>query len=188
MTIGDLARYRDGQVNTFTFGHHPNARVRAIIAASDGSILGSTAFGIVGWKNGKQQILTVQNGLPCNTVNTLISDDAGNLSLNAACDLNVIPKQEMQRWWEHPETKLSLRVFDILDGVEPGWAPFNASARTPDGRLWFTNSSVVQVIDPANIPEILFRRPWILALWLQTARPTCWIRQLSSPENARSRN
>lgn len=153
LTIGDLARYRDGQVNTFTFGHHPNTRVRAIIAASDGSILGSTAFGIVGWKNGKQQILTVQNGLPCNTVNTLISDDAGNLWLNAECGLIVIPKREMQRWWEHPETKLSLRVFDILDGVEPGWAPFNASARTPDGRLWFTNSSVVQVIDPANIPE-----------------------------------
>jgi signal transduction histidine kinase/ligand-binding sensor domain-containing protein len=153
LTTGDLARYRDGQVNIFTFGHHPNTRVRAIIAASDGSILGATAFGIVGWKNGKQQILTVQNGLPCNTVNTLISDDAANLWLNAECGLIEIPKQEMQLWWEHPETKLSLRFFDVLDGAEPGWAPFNASAKTPDGRLWFTNSSVVQVIDPAYIPE-----------------------------------
>ena len=153
LTIGDLARYRDGQVNTFTFGHHPNTRVRAIIAASDGPILGATAFGIVGWKNGKQQILTVQNGLPCNTVNTLISDDAANLWLNAECGLIEIPKQQMQLWWEHPETKLSLRFFDVLDGAEPGWAPFNASAKTPDGRLWFTNSSVVQVIDPAHIPE-----------------------------------
>jgi signal transduction histidine kinase/ligand-binding sensor domain-containing protein len=153
LTRGDLARYRDGQLNTFTFGHHANTRVRAIIAASDGSILGATAFGIVGWKNGKQEILTVQNGLPCNTVNTLISDDAGNLWLSAECGLIEIPKQEMQLWWEHPETRLSLRVLDILDGMEPGWAPFNASTKTPDGRLWFTNSSLVQVIDPAHIPE-----------------------------------
>jgi len=48
---------------------------------------------------------------------------------------------------------LSLRVFDTLDGVEPGWAPFNTSAKTPDGRLWFSNSSVVQMIDPAHLPE-----------------------------------
>ena len=153
LTTGDLARYRDGHLDTFTFGQHPNTRVRAIVVASDGSILGSTEFGIVGWKNGKQQILTVQNGLPCNTVNTLISDDAGNLWLHAQCGLIEIPKQQLQLWWEHPETKLSLRVFDTLDGVEPGWAPFNASAKTPDGRLWFTNASVVQVIDPAHIPE-----------------------------------
>ena len=153
LVTGDLARYRDGRLDTFSYGQHPNTRVLAITMASDGSILGSTAFGIVGWKNGKQQILTVQNGLPCNTVNTLISDEAGNLWLYAECGLIEIPKQEIQRWWERPESKLSLKVFDVLDGAEPGWAPFNASAKTPDGRLWFTNTSVVQVIDPAHIPE-----------------------------------
>jgi len=89
-------------------GHHPNARIMAIIAAPDGSILGATAFGIVGWRNGRQQILAVQNGLPCDSLNTLISDDAGNLWLNAECSLIEIPKQERQLWWEHPESKLSL--------------------------------------------------------------------------------
>jgi len=153
LVTGDLARYRDGQVNIFTFGNHPNSRVLAITAASDGSILGGTAFGVVGWKDGKQQILTVQNGLPCNAVNALISDDAGNLWLYAQCGLIEIPKQQMQLWWEHPKSRLSLRVFDTLDGVEPGWAPFNTSAKTPDGRLWFSNSSVVQMIDPAHLPE-----------------------------------
>jgi signal transduction histidine kinase len=159
LVTGDLARYRDGQVNTFTFGDHPNSRVLALAAASDGSILGGTEFGVVGWKNGKQQILTVQNGLPCNAVNALISDDAGNLWLNAGCGLIEISKQQMQVWWENPESKLSLRVFDILDGVQPGFAPFNSSAKTPDGRLWFANGSVVQVIDPAHIPENILPPP-----------------------------
>jgi ligand-binding sensor domain-containing protein len=153
LTTDDLAHYRDDKVDTFTFGQHPKSRVRSIAIASDGSILGATAFGMLAWKNGKQQVLTVENGLPCKAVNTLISDDAGNLWLYADCGLIELPRHEMQLWWEHPRSKLSMRVFDVLDGVESGWAPFNASAKTPDGRLWFTNDSVVQVIDPAHVHE-----------------------------------
>jgi len=75
---GDLARYRSGKAETFHFVGHPNSQVRAIIAASDGSILGATAFGVLGWKNGIQQILTVRNGLPCDTIHALISDNQDN--------------------------------------------------------------------------------------------------------------
>jgi streptogramin lyase len=150
---GDLARYRDGQISDFKFGHHPDSRVVAITATPDGSILGATEFGVVGWKDGKQQILTVQNGLPCNSVTALISDDAGNLWLLAKCGLIEIPKEQMQLWWEHAERKLTLRVFDALDGVQPGVGHFNNSAKTPDGRLWFANGIVLQVIDPAHISD-----------------------------------
>jgi hypothetical protein len=59
----------------------------------------------------------------------------------------------MRLWWEHPESKLNLRVFDTFDGVQPGLAHFSNSAKTPDGRLWFANGTVVQVIDPAHIAE-----------------------------------
>ena len=150
---GDLARYRDGQISDFKFANHPNSRVVAITAAPDGSILGATEFGVVGWKDEKQQILTVQNGLPCNNVTALISDDAGNLWLFAQCGLVEIPKEQMQLWWEHAERKLTLRVFDALDGVQPGQGHFNTSAKTPDGRLWFANGIVLQVIDPAHISD-----------------------------------
>jgi len=151
LVTGDLARYRDGQINTFMFGDHPNSRVLAITAASDGSILGGTAFGLIGWKNGKRQILTVRNGLPCNAVNAVISDDAGNLWLDAQCGLIEIPNDQIELFWEHPESKLNLRVFDTFDGVRPGLGHFNTSAKTPDGRLWFANGNVVQVVDPAHI-------------------------------------
>jgi len=48
---------------------------------------------------------------------------------------------------------LKLRVFDVFDGVQPGWAPFQTAARTPDGRLWFTNGAVLQMIDPSHLYE-----------------------------------
>jgi PAS domain S-box-containing protein len=48
---------------------------------------------------------------------------------------------------------LNLRVFDTFDGFRPGLGHFNTSAKTPDGRLWFANGSVLQVIDPAHLSQ-----------------------------------
>ena len=148
---GNLARFRSGKAEIFTFANHPNTRVKALFAASDGSILGATEFGVVGWKNGKQQILTVRNGLPCSDINSVISDDQGDLWLYAACGLIEIPKDEVQRWWGEPEGKLRARVFDALDGVQSGVSHFNSSSKGPDGRLWFANASIVQTVDPAHM-------------------------------------
>jgi hypothetical protein len=39
----------------------------------------------------------------------------------------------------------------VSDGVQPWRGHFNASARTPDGRLWFANGSVVQMVDPDHM-------------------------------------
>jgi signal transduction histidine kinase/ligand-binding sensor domain-containing protein len=148
---GDLARYRSGKTETFPFPHHPGSRVNELIAASDGSILGATAFGVVGWKNGKRQILTVRNGLPCDSIHALISDDRGDLWLYAQCGLIEIADAELQRWWGRPESRLKMRVFDVSDGVQPGQGHFNASAKSPDGRLWFANRTILQMIDPDHI-------------------------------------
>jgi signal transduction histidine kinase/ligand-binding sensor domain-containing protein len=149
---GDLARYRDGRIDMFTFGEHPHSRVIAIAALADGSIMGATEFGVIGWKNGKQQILTTRNGLPCDTVTALISDNTGDLWLDTQCGIIEIPKDQMQLWWEHGESQLKLRAFDSLEGARSGLGHFNTSTKTPDGRLWFANGAVVQVIDPAHIP------------------------------------
>jgi signal transduction histidine kinase len=145
---GDLARYRDGKTELFPFTGHPDSRVNQLVAASDGSILGATAFGVVGWKNGKQQILTVRNGLPCDGIRALISDNRGDLWLHTQCALIEVDHTELQRWWEQPDGTLQLRIFDVSDGVQPGRGHFNTSTRGPDGRLWFANGSVLQMVDP----------------------------------------
>src|SRR5271154_2870062 len=35
--------------------------------------------------------------------------------------------------------------------TESGVGHFNTSAKTPDGRLWFANGSVLQTVDPAHM-------------------------------------
>ncbi|RZU43081.1 hypothetical protein BDD14_4699 [Edaphobacter modestus] len=42
---GDLARYRSGKTEIFPYTHHPGSRVNELIAASDGSILGTLTGG-----------------------------------------------------------------------------------------------------------------------------------------------
>jgi signal transduction histidine kinase len=148
---GNLARFRFGNPEIIAFPNHPKTRVKALYATSDSSILGATEFGVVAWKNGKQQILSSRNGLPCDDVNGLVSDKPGNLWLYAACGLIEIPRDDVQRWWQEPGGKLRMRVFDALDGVQSGSSAFTSSSRAPDGRLWFANGSVAQTIDPAQL-------------------------------------
>jgi signal transduction histidine kinase len=148
---GDLARYRHGETEILPFKHEENSVVDQLIVTSDGSVLGATPVGVIGWKDGKQQTLTIRNGLPCDAVNALIEDTQRSLWLYTQCGLVEIAGGEMQRWWGQPDITLQLRTFDAFDGVQPGGAPFGAAARSPDGRLWFANGIALQMIDPGHL-------------------------------------
>jgi signal transduction histidine kinase/ligand-binding sensor domain-containing protein len=148
---GDLARYRHGKTEIFPFKHGDDSRVHQLVVNSDGSVLGATPLGVVGWKEGKQKTLTVRNGLPCDVVYALIEDSHRALWLYTQCGLVEIAGTELQRWWGQPDITVQLRTFDAFDGVQPGRAPFGGAARSPDGRLWFANGVVLQMIDPDHL-------------------------------------
>jgi signal transduction histidine kinase/ligand-binding sensor domain-containing protein len=148
---GDLARYQDGRTETFRFQHTSKTRVEQLAVNPDGSVLGATAYGLVGWRGGKQVTLTTQNGLPCDIAYASILDDQGNLWIYMQCGLVEIKNEELQNWWEHPDTKLQPRLFDALDGAQPGRAPFNGVTRSPDGKLWFASGVVLQMIDSDHL-------------------------------------
>src|SRR5229473_4720993 len=148
---GDLARYWHGKTEIFSFKQGEDSRVNQVIVNSDGSALGATALGLVGWKEGKERTLTVRNGLPCDAVNALIEDNHLSLWLYTQCGLVEIADTEMQRWWGQPDITVQVKTFDAFDGVQPGYAPFGGAARTADGRLWFANGVVLQMIDPGHL-------------------------------------
>jgi signal transduction histidine kinase/ligand-binding sensor domain-containing protein len=149
LTNGDLVRYRYGQLQVVPFKH--DSRVNQLFVNADGAVVGATAFGLIGWKEGTQQTLTVRNGLPCDGVNAFVTDRQGDLWLYMQCGLVQIASPQLQRWWEHPDVRLQVRTYDAFDGVEPGLAPFQGAARSADGRLWFANNGVLQMVDPAHL-------------------------------------
>jgi PAS domain S-box-containing protein len=156
---GDIARYRNGNHEIFSFDHTTNLRVRQVIANADGSVLGTTAGGLIGWKDGKLQTMTVRNELPCNDIFSIISDQ-NNYWLYTQCGLVEISSTQIQQWWGHPSLVLKVNVIDQSDGVRPGEAPFSPQAsRSPDGKLWFANNSVLQMFDPAHTKKNLVSPP-----------------------------
>ena len=161
LTNGDLARYREGHAETFHFEHPPNSVVYQVALSSDGSVLGATSYGLIGWSSGKQRTLGARNGLPCDGVNSFVEDNRGDLWLYMRCGLVQIEKNDLQKWWADANVKLQPRVFDVFDGFRAGIpTPFERSAlRDRDGRLWFANASVVQMVDPAHMVRNLTPPP-----------------------------
>jgi PAS domain S-box-containing protein len=153
LTSGGLARYRNGQMEFFSFNQSPrDGPVHGLLVNSDGSVLAATPSGVVGWRNGRVQRLTVRNGLPCDAIYALISDRKATLWLYAACGLIAVPNAELQRWWKSPGTTVESRLLDVFDGAQPMSTPFRPNAsQSPDGRLWFANQNVVQMIDPDHL-------------------------------------
>jgi PAS domain S-box-containing protein len=150
---GDLARYQQGRAETFRFEHPPDSRVHQVLLSADGSVLGATTYGLIGWSNGKQQTLSARNGLPCDGVYSAVKDGSDALWLYMQCGLVEIARSDLQRWWAESNVKLQPRVFDVFDGFQGGnRAAFESKAvRTVDGRLWFANGFVAQTIDPAYL-------------------------------------
>ena len=150
---GRLARYRNGQIEFFSLNESPHeVPVHGLLVNSDGSVLVATHSGVVEWQKNRIQRLTVRNGLPCDVVYGLISDSKATLWLYAACGLIAIPNQELQRWRESPDAALKFRLFDAFDGAQPMSTVFRPNATlSPDGRLWFANQNIVQMIDPDHL-------------------------------------
>jgi signal transduction histidine kinase/ligand-binding sensor domain-containing protein len=148
---GDLARYRNGRTETFHFTPAVESPIVQLSVSTDGTVLGATPSGLIGWKDGRTQTLTTKNGLHCDAVDAFTADDAGTLWLYTRCGFASIAKAQLQKWWDDPEAVLEVRVLDMLDGVQPGIAPFQGSARTTDGRLWFANGSLLQMIEPSRV-------------------------------------
>ncbi len=122
---GDFAVSSHGEMETIPYKRASGSRVRGVIANAEGSVLGATTSGVIGWKNGKMQSLTVRNGLPCDVTYGLVFDNVGNLWISTVCGIVEIEKTELSRWWNESESKLRLRILDFFDGVQPGAAYFD---------------------------------------------------------------
>lgn len=152
LTNGDLVRYRDGRMETFPAVDRSASLVQALITESDGSVWAATKEGLLRLKGGTSKLLTTRNGLPCDDIYTLVNDGAGSMWLYAKCGAIAIATAELEKWWAEPDSKVNPRILDVFDGAQPSLCPKQSqSSRSTDGRLWFANESVLQMIDPSRL-------------------------------------
>jgi signal transduction histidine kinase/ligand-binding sensor domain-containing protein len=152
---GDLVQFQDGKTQTLASNEVGSRRqIRDLLVESDGSVWGTTLDGVSRWKDGRRQNLTTNNGLPCDGIFALVQDQQSSLWLYSQCGIITIEKAELDSWWEHPDRVVKFKLLDAFDGAQPGLTSLKPQAmRSPDGRLWFVNSRVLQVLDPAHLQD-----------------------------------
>jgi len=150
---GDLVELRNGQAKTIPSGEVGNtSQIRDLLVEPDGSVWGTTLDEVARWKNGIRRNLTTRNGLPCDGIFALVKDAKDSLWVDTRCGLIEIENAELENWWGHSDSSVKFRLFDILDGIQPGLTSLKPqTARSPDGRLWFVNGHLLQVIDPDHL-------------------------------------
>ena len=158
---GDLAHLKDGVVQVYAQPHvGAFDPLKAISAPSSGTVMAYSSAGFLVFRNGVSHRLTSRNGLPCDSVNSFITDLRGNLFLNSRCGILRISRDELERWWKAPASDVTFQQFGPLDGArtEPS-INVPAAARSADGRLWFVNNRVLQVLDPDQLNKNVLPPP-----------------------------
>jgi signal transduction histidine kinase/ligand-binding sensor domain-containing protein len=148
-----LARYRNGQVEVISLWEGEGLfQTYSLFVDSEDAVWVSTNKGLYRWKDGSLNLLDSRNGLPCSSVYAAIEDNYGSLWLYAQCGLLKIPATDLTTWREQAESKVSVKIFDLLDGAFPSPSAIISprAAKSPDGRLWFTNGKIAQTIDPSR--------------------------------------
>lgn len=151
---GTLARYRNGRFQTISLGHSESTfSVQDPFVDSDNSLWLPTTVGLFRWDAGRLNIINGDNGLSCGSIFSVVKDNSGALWLSARCGFLRIEPSELAKWRERPNSHLTITSFDALDGAHPGGgSTFQpASAKAVDGRLWFINGVLAQVIDPNRL-------------------------------------
>jgi signal transduction histidine kinase/ligand-binding sensor domain-containing protein len=150
---GELGLFRNGTLQKFPV--NPDSKsplANQAIAQPDGSVLAAFDDGLVGLRQGKVQRLTTKNGLPCESIFSFVQDNEKRWWLNTQCGIVEFSDSELQRFWANPDAVIQTRVYDVLDGARPSARPpFNSAANSRDGRVWFVNSGVVQMVDPSTL-------------------------------------
>jgi signal transduction histidine kinase/ligand-binding sensor domain-containing protein len=148
---GSLARYRAGKFEIVAKDLSPRS-VLSLAVDEDGSVWAATRDGLFRWREGVVKRLGLANGLPCEQIPAVIKDDDGALWLYSNCGVVSIAPTEIGRWWQHPESKIRTRIFDALDGAQGALTTFLPQAsKSPDGRLWFTNDTIIQSVNPRHL-------------------------------------
>lgn len=126
--------------------------INAMIVDPEHGIWLTTLRGLGYFADGSLRMLDAASGLPCNNVFALVADIHADLWLSMECGIAHLTRDAVRRWIANPGAIVVSRLFDAADGANPAHSDFSPMATaSPDGRLWFANGSILQMIDPATI-------------------------------------
>src|SRR5260370_42267002 len=128
----------------------------AITRDVEGNFWIGSEGGLSRFDHGLFVTLPKKNGLPGKSVSGIVEDDAGFLWLAGTLSIFRVSLQELKKALLSPSYRMEGASFDGTDGLRGlprQREPFPTAIRSSDGRLWFSTSEGVAVIDPRHLPK-----------------------------------
>jgi signal transduction histidine kinase/ligand-binding sensor domain-containing protein len=160
---GEIAVYENEEFHVYSSGDGlPRGRVLAITRDRAGNFWIGSEGGLSHFDHGHFATITKKNGLPGNSVSGIVEDDDGFLWLAGTLAILRVSSQELEKALLSPSYQMQGASFDANDGLRGlprQREPFPTAIRSTDGRLWFSTSEGVAVIDTRRLPRNIVPPP-----------------------------
>ena len=160
---GEIAVYENEEFHVYSSGDGlPGGRVLAITRDRAGNFWIGCEGGLSHFDHGHFVTITKKNGLPGNSVSGIVEDDDGFLWLAGTLAILRVSSQELEKALLSPSYQMQGASFDANDGLRGlprQREPFPTAIRSTDGRLWFSTSEGVAVIDARHLPRNIVPPP-----------------------------
>ena len=159
---GGLRQFADGRLQASYSSAEGLGRgsVFSLRATVDGTVWASTEGGLSRVRGRHIATVNTGNGLPCDGVHWSIEDSGGSVWLSTACGLLRVPRTELEARadaidsGESARSAMTFTLFDSSNGVALRSRPSlydSQVSRSTDGRIWFSTTDGVSVVDPRHL-------------------------------------
>jgi len=138
---------------------HPGMRFWSLLPDGEGGVwIGTLGSGLTHFRAGVFRRLTTAHGLPDDAVSQVLDDGRGFLWLGTYGGVVKISRTELEAFFHGRASKVQCRRFGRAAGLpvaqcSSGQHP--CCLRATDGRLWFSTTGGVVVVDPAGVRDDL---------------------------------
>jgi len=160
---GEVAVYENEEFSIYSSKDGlPLGRVFTIASDRAGHIWIGGEAGLSRFDHAHFVTLTKDNGLPGNSISAIVQDDDGFLWLAGALGVFHVNPLELDRAVLASSYRIQGESFDVNDGFRGlvrQREPFPTATKAADGRLWFSTTAGIAVIDPRHLPKNVLPPP-----------------------------
>lgn len=153
---GRVALRRGGELTVYGTGSGlPGNAISAMLPREDGSLwLGTMGGGLVRFRDGRAVAITAEDGFPAKVVAQLVADESGFLWAGTPVGICRMSLDELDARADGHGGPPAVLVLSRSDGMATSGCSssgFPGVCRAADGKLWFTTTRGLAVVDPEAI-------------------------------------
>ena len=154
---GGLNRLRQGVFTSFTEpdGLADNHLSSLYMDNEETLWIGTVNGGMSRFKGDRFTTVGLKDGLPTDNIGQMLEDDLGNLWLGSNRGIIRVNRRALNDYLDGKRSAVAWDTFGLSDGLRAlGCTGANqpAACKAQDGKLWFSTTKGVAVVDPRQIP------------------------------------